>query len=294
MSMPGSSASSSRILILVVGIAVGIVVGLLLGAVLQPASSSSGSSPVASAAVSVHSHAWALTTGPTTTTPLVNVLAGSAAYLFVGYVNPEIGGGVVSSITDTVGDTYSLVISTGYVQNHTQDLYVAEPIQQTTSLSVTVTFSGGATPMGGSVALVDVTGSGLPAVDAVYMQSGAWTGTASVAVVTTHSNDLLLLGVSGMGRDAPFAPATGETLLDTSGNTSGPWEDGTGFGTFATTESGTGAFLSATLATPAEWTAIGVGIFVAPHPSLASAGSIMAPTLWAGTPSVVLAVMRPL
>jgi len=276
------SWKDSKPLYLVVGIAIGLVGGILLAVALQPGSNGGGSSTGTSPAVSVYSHSWAVNSGstvtgsigsvsvyshtsavnsgPTTTTPSVSVRAGSAVYVFVGYVNGEIGGGSVSSIGDTAGDSYHLVASTDGAQNHTEDLYVSAPVPRNTTLSLSATFSGGDTTMGGSVALVDVAGSGTPFVDGFSTQSGTWGGTASVNLSTNHLNDLLLLGVSGMGRGAPYVAAAGETLLDTASNTTGPFEDGTGFGTFMASESGTSALLSATLATPAEWEAIGVGI----------------------------------
>ena len=304
VSLPGSSSNASKVLLVVVGIAVGMVLGLLLGAVIQPASSSGGgstpASPTASVyshtwavnsgstttgsvgAVSVYSHTWAISSGPTTTTPGVRVLEGSAVYVFVDYVNTEIGGGYVSSITDTAGDTYVLVSSTGYSQNHTEDLYVAEPVLQNTTLSVSVSFAGGATQMGGSVAVVDVAGSELPTVDGLNTETGVGQ-IASVEVQTNHSNDLLLLGVSGRWMDAPFAPATGETLLDTGGNTAGPFEDGVGFGTFSASETGMSAGLSAQLNNSALWDAIGVGIIGCNGCSAAGATTTPAISVLAGS-----------
>ena len=281
MSLPGSSSNASKVLFLVVGVAIGLIFGLLLGAVIQPSSNSGGGSTPASPLASVHSHtwavnsgsslsgstgpvsvyshAWAISTGPTTTTPWMSVLAGSVVYLFVGYVNVEIGGGYVAAISDTAGDTYSYVTSTGFAQNHTEDLYLSGSIVQNTTLDVSVSFSGGVTTMGGSVAAVDVAGTGTPTVDGVYSGSGVG-GAASVQVKTNTSDDLLLLGVSGQWKDAPFTPATGETLLDTGGNTAGPFEDGMGFGTFSASEVGTSAVLSAQLNNSAVWNAIGLGI----------------------------------
>jgi hypothetical protein len=221
----------------------------------------------------------------------MSVLAGSVVYLFVGYVNAEIGGGYVTSISDTAGDTYSIVTSTGYAQNHTEDLYISEPVPQNTTLTVSVSFYGGATTMGGSVAAVDVAGTGTPTVDGVYSESGVG-GIASVGVQTNTSNDLLLLGASGQWKDAPSTPATRETLLDTGGNTAGPFEDGMGFGTFSATESGTAAGLGAQLNNSAVWNAIGVGIFIAPHPTAAPAGSAAVPAFGVGT-ALAAAVVRP-
>jgi hypothetical protein len=50
------------------------------------------------------------------------------------------------------------------------------------------------------------------------------------------------------------------TLLDTGTNTSGPFLDGTGYGTFTTTSSTTSVLLSADLNVATGWDAIGIAI----------------------------------
>ena len=211
--------------------------------------------------VSVYSHAAIVTSGPTTTTPSVRVLAGSVVYLFVGYVNSLVGGGYPSNITDTLGDSYVAVTSTGVPENHTESLYETGPIVENVTLNVSVTFAGGATTMGGSVALVDVAAtSGVPTVDEFNTESGSG-GIASVVINTAYVGDVLLFGVSGQQKDSPFVPGVNETLLDETNNTSGPFEDGESIGTFNATEVGSAALLSAVLAHPAVWNAIAVGLY---------------------------------
>ena len=207
--------------------------------------------------------------GGTNTSPF-SVAAGSSVFVFVGFVNAEIGGGEIGAITDTAGDSYFALSSTGFAENHSEELFVSEPIHAATTLAVSVTMTGGSTAMGCAVAAIDVVGSDSPAADGIVEQSadGAF---ASVTLTTGHANDLVLLGISGQQRDAPFAPTSGETLLDTTGNTTGPFEDGEGFGTFAAVETGNTISLSSTLANPAVWVAIAVGISEATSPSGATA-----------------------
>ena len=220
-----------------------------------------------------------------TTTPALRVLAGSVVCVFVGFVNEEIGGGYVSWIGDSTRDDYNLVNSTYSDQNYTEDLYVSAPIPENTTLNVWVdfaaeSFGAGSAPVGGSVAAVDVVGSGLPTVDGANVQTGASGDNASVNVTTAHANDLLLLGVAGPGGDAPFAATAGETLLDTGSNTSGPWADRTGFGSFSALESGTTARLVATLAAAGAWTAVAVGIHLPTFPVTFSETGLPNATTW--------------
>jgi len=225
-----------------------------------------------------------------TTTPSFGVATGSVIFLFVGYVNPAIGGGEVGNISDTLGDTFTLVVTIGAPQNHSEDLYVSSAIRTSGSTSVTVSFVGGDTPMGGSVAAVDVVASsGLPVVDQTGTQTGSWTPTASVSVATPDAREIVLLGVSGMGRAAPFTATAGETLLDTGTNTSGPFLDGTGFGTFLAPPTGSVTSLSATLNTPAEWEAIGVGISSTGGSPPSDGGSLSGPSAGLGSTWLVSA-----
>jgi hypothetical protein len=280
MTSPLDSFAQPRMLILVIAVVAVVLGGVLVAVAVQPSSSSgaAGSSTLtvhshteaisagsystgATGPVSVHSSSGVVTSSSTTTPTAVNVLKGSAVFVFVGFVNGLAGGGGIERITDSAGDAYQPVFSTGYDENHTLSLFVAEPILANTSLSVSVSFFAGALgPQGGSVSVVDVAGIGTPFVDGVYSGRGDWSGTAYANVYTNHSTDLVLLGVAGMGRIAPAVAGPGDTLLDTGTNTSGPSTDGTGFGTFWSTETGSNENLSATLNTAAEWTSIGVGI----------------------------------
>jgi hypothetical protein len=285
MALPTPSRQESRTLFFAIGVVVGVVIGVVLGIVLQPPSSGGGSGPSGSTKtptvhshtwaisagggrggtpgpVSVYSHTWAVSSTSPTTTPGVNVEAGSAVFLFVGYSNGAIGGGSVVSVTDSSGDNYRLVTSTGFAQNHTEDLYESAPVPTNTSgFTASVSFAGGATAMGGSVALIDVAGTGTPFVDAVSTQSGPSGTNASVDVAANYTADLFLLGVSGQAKDAPFVGGLGETLLDTGSGTSGPFENGEGLGTFSDLPPATNVVLSATLSNSAVWNAIGVAIF---------------------------------
>lgn len=251
-------------------------------------------SPTEWAAIGVGIYSFAASgISGTTTTPMFPVGANSLVYLFVGYVNTEIGGGNISSISDTLGDYYTLVVSTGFEQNHTESLYVSSVIPTSGTLDVTVAFTGGDTVMGGAVAAVDVVASsGSPEVDVFSTASGTWSGIASVTVTTNRPGDLLLFGVAGMGRDAPFTGTGNETLLDTGTNTSGPFYDGTGYGTFSEPEGTSSSQLSATLSTPAEWSAIGIGIYVAPPSTASAVGFTLGPTAAFGATALVAAELR--
>jgi hypothetical protein len=231
----------------------------------------------------------------TTTTPNFSVANGSVIFLFVGYVNSMIGGGEVANVTDTLGDSYSPVLSTDLAQNHSEVLYTSSPVEAVATTSVTVSFVSENPPMGGSVAAVDVVASsGLPVIDRTDWTTGPWSGTASVSVATPETGELLLLGVSGMGRDAPFNATANETLLDTGTNTSGPFFDGTGFGTFSAVATGSITSISATLHTAAEWEAIGVAISTTGHSG--TSGAVSGSGAIAGIGPAFLAVagaMRP-
>ena len=107
--------------------------------------------------------------------------------------------------------------------------------------------------------MVDVGNATLYTIDAV----GETTGTGSYAnltLVANHTGDLYLYGTAGRGVSAPFSPGPGMTLLNTGTNTSGPYLDGTGYGSFMTTSAGTSAALSAELNVATGWDAIGVAI----------------------------------
>ena len=248
------------------------------------------------AAVGVGIYGFEETSGAgVTTTPPFSTAHGSVIFLFVGYVNSAAGGGYVASVNDSLGDAFTLVAATGSPENHTEDLYVSGPTVSSTAVTVSVAFAGGGTIMGGSVAAVDLVAiNGTPAVDNVNMDYGSWSGTACAVLSTSHSGDLLLLGVAGMGRDAPLAPVGNETLVDTGTNASGPWFDGTGFGIFSEPETGSPTLLAATLRTPAAWNAIAVGVYASSLscPTTAVAAPGLATGLVAATPVAAPAVLR--
>lgn len=240
-----------KVLTVAVAIAAAVVIGLYAAVVLAPSASSSST-----AVAGVFSHTGVVADAAVTTPPAVSVAAGGTVFLFVGFVNERIGGGAVSAVSDSLGDSYQLLATTGLAQNHTAELFESEPIAAHATLSASVTFIEGDTPQGGAVALVDVTGM---AVDdaSVYNASGPTGPTASL-VVPTVPHSLVLFFVSGQMKDTPFTPGAGETLLDTSNATSGPFGDGEGFATYAATATGTVIALTATLAHSAVWNAIAV------------------------------------
>jgi hypothetical protein len=195
----------------------------------------------------------------TVVTPPIRTESDSLLLVFVSYVNSLAGGGGPVAITDSLGDSYSLVNSTGFALNHTEDLYAAPCSVATTSLTVSVSFGGGATPQGGSVAVADVGNATVGQIDSVEETTGSGP-LANLTLDTSHTGDLCLFGAAGRGVSGPYSPGTGMTLLDTGTNTSGPFEDGIGYGTFSAVASGTAVALSAFLNTPTWWEAIGIAI----------------------------------
>ena len=252
-------------------IAIAIVVALLLltGGVAYPGHPTLPVSPYVPAyvPVTVHSHSGSVNAGPSTATPAVDVPAESTILLFVGYVNTGTGGGYVNTVADSSGDLFELVATTGFAQNHTEDLYVASGTVANPGLTAWVDFAGGATPFGGSVALVDIVSATTlpspPRVDAIAVASGAGV-TASLTVIANQSGDLFLLGVSGQRQAAPFQAEGGATLLDTAGATSGPYSEGIGFGTFVGFGTTFAMALGAGLNASADWNAIGIGVSGSP------------------------------
>jgi hypothetical protein len=207
----------------------------------------------------VHSHGWGISSGPTTTTGKFNVAAGSDIFVFIGYINAIIGGGVISSITDTSGNVYHLVASTGLADNHTQTLYVAKDVGAASHLKVSVTFAGGDTTMGGSVAAIDVVGAASSPIDVKAKGHGVH-DLGSVTLSTTSVGDLFLIGVSGQAKIANVTAGYQEQLINTAGADAGPFQDGEGFGTmWASGETGDFAFAFG-LQNAAVWSAIVVGI----------------------------------
>jgi hypothetical protein len=183
---------------------------------------------------SVHSHTWADNHGPTTTTPGVDIARGSTIFVFVGYVNSIDGGGGISSLSDSSGNGFTEVTTTGYAENHTETLWVALNASPARHDKVSVTFSGGDTTQGGSVAVVDVVNSGETSVDFETNQNSGYGSTAAVSYTASGSHELFLFGVSGDGRDAPLtAGVAHEKRLNTGSADAGPFQDGMGFGTFS-------------------------------------------------------------
>lgn len=255
------------------GVALGVLVSLVvagpaLGS-LVVAPTGAVSSHVAESALSpgtpklgVHSYTYALNTGPTTSTPDFSAPAGSAVFVFVGYVNPTIGGGYITSISDSSGDHFHRITTTGLVVNHTESVYYAGDVAGSSTLSVSVSFAGGDTTMGGTVAAVDVVGANPLPLGAYAKQSGI-SSKAHVRVTTGITGELFLFGTVGRGLAAPFTTGPREHLLDTSGGDCGPFADGVGFATFYS-ENRTGIFtLSAGLYESSDWDAVAVGVLPA-------------------------------
>jgi hypothetical protein len=212
-----------------------------------------------SSGVRVHSHSFGISTGPTTTTGGLGAAAGSDILVFVGFSNAIIGGGSISSVTDSSGNSYKQIVTTGFENNHTESLFLAKDVPSASGLAVSVTFAGGATTQGGTVAAIDVVGLSNSPVDVKAKHSGVGS-IASVALQTTSTSDLFLFGVSGQGKIANVTAGDHERLLNTSGGTVGPFTNGEGFGTFSTSGE-TGVFaLAAGLAHAAAWNGIVVGL----------------------------------
>jgi hypothetical protein len=208
----------------------------------------------------VHSHAWGVSTGPVTTTGKFSVAAGSDIFVFVGYINGLIGGGRVTAISDTAGNSYYLVASTGFADNHTQKLYIATDVAAASGLTVSVTFGHGDTVQGGSVAAIDVVGAaGGRTIDVQKMFHGT-KDFGYAALDTSATGNLYLIGVSGQAKIANVTAGYHERLLNTAGADAGPFQDGEGFGTMWTSGE-TGVFaVGFGTQNAAVWSAIVVGI----------------------------------
>jgi len=215
----------------------------------------------------VHSESWAVGAGPTVTTPSISVPKGSDLFVFVGFVPSSAGGGSVASINDSSSDHFHQAYSTKERQNHTATLYVASNVKRSSVLQVSVMFTGGSTVFGGSVSVVDVVGAAAQNPIAVRSGEGGRNLLAYVALSTNQTNDLFLFGVDGNLKDGPFTAGAHERLVATGGNDSGPFQDGTSFGTFSSVGR-TGTFLlyafvnklADTIPGGPVWAAIGVGI----------------------------------
>ncbi|HEY1197561.1 MAG TPA: hypothetical protein VGG32_02380 [Thermoplasmata archaeon] len=261
MSSPVSTAQSSKWVYLAVGVAVGLVFGFLLSGVLSTSSSpgSSTTSPPPAGVPATVSHTGVDTNATPVLTSPFDAPAGSLVLLFVSYINYEAGGGSPQLVTDSLGDPYTLLSTTGSALNHTESLFATTTASSDASLVATVAITGGATPQGGSVAAVDVSNANLGSIDSVSWNTGSG-GTAAVTLTTSHSGDLFLFGAAGRGVSGPYSAGSGETLLDTGTADSGPFEDGTGYGTFTIMSSATTLPLSADLNQATFWDAIGIAI----------------------------------
>ena len=254
MSTTSAEGSTGRLRFLVVVAAV--VVAVALGAVYALGGFAT-SSTLASPEVVAHTGLVNNDT-PVQTTP-ISVAQGSLLVLFLSWPNAIVGGGYPVSITDSLFDIYHLEVSTSYATNHTEAVYAASPALANSSLVVTVTFAAGATPMGGSVSVVDVSHANLSSIDGTYWDDG-FGPTAGISVVANHTGDLVLFGAAGRGVSGPFTAGPGATLLDTGTGTSGPFQDGTGFGTLSAVASGTTIQITASLNVPTGWVATAVAI----------------------------------
>jgi hypothetical protein len=208
----------------------------------------------------VHSHAWGISAGPVTSTGKFDVAAGSDIFVFVGYINGIIGGGRITAVNDSAGNSYHLVATTGLVNNHTQTLYMAKDVAAASGVRVSATFGYGDTVQGGSVAAIDVVGTaGSHPIDVKKMFHGT-KDFGYTALDTNATGNLYLIGVSGQAKIANVTAGYHERLLNTAGADAGPFEDGEGFGTM-TTSGETGVFaVGFGMENAAVWSAIVVGI----------------------------------
>jgi hypothetical protein len=194
-----------------------------------------GGAPVGSAP-EIASHTGTVAPGPSVQTAGIPVVPQSLLLVFVGYVNPSIGGGEVASITDSAQDSFTELNSTGDLQNHSEDAYWTTS-SGGSSLQVTVSFEDQGATIGGSVAVLDITGSGSP----TFIGLGQGSGPGPEVVATMgpcDPNDLFVLGVSGQAHILPFESVQGAQLLDSGSADAGPWTDGVVFGTFDETSNG--------------------------------------------------------
>lgn len=247
--MPTSRTISRGMVVVVVAVAVAAVLGAIL--ILTPASSH--------AAPTIVSHTGIVTNSTPVVTSPIDASSGSLVLVFVSYINEEIGGGTIQEITDSLGDQYTLLTSTGGLLNHTESLYAAALTISDAALAVSVKISGGATPQGGSVAVVDVANANMSSVDGLGELTGL-SGPATILFTAGHAGDLCLFGAAGRGFSGPYAPGPGMTLLDTGTADAGPFQDGVGYGTFSTTSQNTTVTMSATLNYPTYWEGIGIAI----------------------------------
>jgi hypothetical protein len=278
------SAHGGWIVAMVVAIAVSLIVGFAIGRILPASQSGPASTPGSgpggvgcpacanytlncpaaanpnAQAPQIVAHTGTVAGGPTVSTNPINIVPGSVLLAFVGYVNPSIGGGQISSISDTAGDSFIDLATTAYAQNHSEDIFAADPAEGSTS-SVTVSFEDSAATIGGSIGVLDITGAGSPAVVGEGQASGPGPEVAAT-LGACQANDLFVLGVSGQGHILPFESVQGATLLDSGSADAGPWTDGVGFGTFeAVSTNGSAMDFSMTCGNQASvWESIAVSI----------------------------------
>jgi len=269
-----------HVVFLVIGIAIGLVGGVALAVAVPALTARSGGSPgtppgsigsvtapgcggepstPTGATPSVTGFGADAGSNPTIATSTFDAPAGSTVFVFAGYINSLIGGGDVASVEDSAGDSYALVATTGFSENHTESVFETTTTGST-DLSVSASFTGGDTPMGGSVAAVAVAGPDSVAIAGVCPTSGDSGDAYTVVQDNATAGALYLLGVSGQEKDAPFTGVAGESRLDTGNATAGPWGDGIGYATFSSNSAATSQNLSASLNLPAVWNAIGLAL----------------------------------
>lgn len=248
---------------LVLGLVVVSLAFVAGGAVASP-SPTAAPHPSALPAVSpvhVHAWSWAVNAGPNTTTPALNVLKGSQLFVFVGYVNAQIGGGTITSVTDSAGIPLHHAGGTAGAVNHTEIVYSANDVKAVSALTVTVSISGGATVQGASIGVVDVLGQNTShSIDVVETGHGT-AGPAHVDVLTHNASDFFLVGISGDSKNAPYnGTAFHDHLLFTGNGTAGPFTDGESVGVFTHAAVAGPLLLGADLNQSAVWAAVAVGI----------------------------------
>jgi hypothetical protein len=214
--------------------------------------------PAGAAVPQIVAHTGTVAPGPSVTTSAIDASPGSLLLVFVGFVNPSIGGGLVLSISDSDGDSFTLQNSTGADQNHSEELYYTTT--QGGSVQVNVTFGDADVTIGGSVGVVDISGAATLAFAGFGQFSGPG-GAVQTHLGACSASDLFLLGVSGQARMLPFVGVQGAELLDSGAADAGPWTDGIGFGTFSATAANGGLDFSVTCGSQAAvWESLVVSV----------------------------------
>lgn len=221
-----------------------------------------GGPALSGTAISVYSHAWAESCTATAQTPPMAIAPGSTLVVFVGYVGSSIGGPYVADVSDSSGDVLvaESALSPNYT-NHSAQLFVAVDVAGGNSVVVTATFEDSSAAAGGTLAVIDLDGStgSLPPASSLADANGV--GPTASVEVNASGPSVLLLGLSGQGKDGPFVPGGGEVLLDTTGYFDvGPWTDGEAFGTMISVTTGGSEEMTASLAEAAVWNALAVAI----------------------------------